>query len=135
MHMYQYHEIRKNYAINCAIQGMCLISKQKIWLAICEFLWSLTNQNAWFCFLFLHCLKKNCTALNQSEWRNFFMYIISGRKIHLKSLLYRLPLINGLYTALRTVPTVVIAHTFCASLDTWISYRQCLLIQGYFCVV
>ena len=56
--LYQYHEIRKNYAINCAIQGMRLISKQKIWLAICEFLWSLTNQNAWFCFLFLHCFKK-----------------------------------------------------------------------------
>ena len=34
---------------------------------------------------------------------------------------------------LRTVPTIVIAHTFCASPDTWISYRQCLLIQGSFC--
>ena len=31
---------------------------------------------------------------------------------------------------LRTVPTIVIAHTFCASPDTRISYRQCLLIQG-----
>ena len=29
----------------------------------------------------------------------------------------------------------VIAHTFCASRDTGISYRRCLLIQGYFCVV
>ena len=37
---------------------------------------------------------------------------------------------------LRTVPTIVIAHTFCASPDiTPISYHQCLLIQGYFCVV
>ena len=36
---------------------------------------------------------------------------------------------------LRTVPTIVIAHTFCASSDTRISYRQCLLIQGYFCAV
>ena len=36
---------------------------------------------------------------------------------------------------LRTVPTIVIAHTFCASPDTRISYRQCLLIQGYFYVV
>jgi len=26
---------------------------------------------------------------------------------------------------LRTVPTIVIAHTFCASPDTRISYRQC----------
>ena len=32
-------------------------------------------------------------------------------------------------------PTIVIAHTFCASPDTRISYRQCLLIQGYFCAV
>jgi len=32
---------------------------------------------------------------------------------------------------LRTVSTIVIAHTFCASPDTRISYRQCLLIQGY----
>ena len=36
---------------------------------------------------------------------------------------------------LRTVPTIVIAHTFCASPDTRISYRQGLLIQGYFCTV
>ena len=36
---------------------------------------------------------------------------------------------------LRTVPTIVIAHTFCASPDTRISNRQCLLIQGYFCAV
>ena len=33
---------------------------------------------------------------------------------------------------LRTVPTLVIAHTFCASPDTRISYRQFLLIQGIF---
>ena len=36
---------------------------------------------------------------------------------------------------LRTVPTIVIAHTFCASPDTRISYRECLLIQGSFCAV
>ena len=36
---------------------------------------------------------------------------------------------------LKTVPTIVIAHTFCASPDTRISYRQCLLTQGYFCAV
>ena len=36
---------------------------------------------------------------------------------------------------LRTVPTIVIAHTFCASPDTRISYRQCLLIQEYVCAV
>ena len=36
---------------------------------------------------------------------------------------------------LRTVPTIVIAHTFCASPDTRNSYRQYLLIQGSFCAV
>ena len=36
---------------------------------------------------------------------------------------------------LRRVPTIVTAHTFCTSSDTRISYRQCLLIQGYFCAV
>ena len=36
---------------------------------------------------------------------------------------------------LRTVPTIVAAHTFCTSPDTPISYRQCLLKQGYFCAV
>ena len=71
---------------NCAIQGVCLICKQKIWLAICKFLWSLTNQNAWFVSSFCTELtlsstvfEKNCTALNQSKWGNFFMYIISSQ--------------------------------------------------------
>ena len=39
---------------------------------------------------------------------------------------------------LRTVPTIVIAHTFCASQDTRISCGWCLLrllIQRYFCAV
>ena len=36
---------------------------------------------------------------------------------------------------LRTVPAIVIAHTFYASRDNRISYRRCLLIQGYFCAV
>ena len=85
MHAYHKYQSGKNCAINCAIQGngSCMIWKQKIWLAICEFLWSLTNQNAWFVSsfcteltLFCTVLKKNCTAFNQSEWRNFFMYII-----------------------------------------------------------
>ena len=50
----------KNYGINCA------------------------NQNAWFVssfcaelILFCTVFEKNCAALNQSKWRNFFMYIIS----------------------------------------------------------
>ena len=36
---------------------------------------------------------------------------------------------------LRTAPTFVTAHTFCASRDTQVSYGWCLLIQGYFCKV
>ena len=36
---------------------------------------------------------------------------------------------------LRTVPTIVTAHTFCASRDTRVSYGWWLLIQGYFCAV
>ena len=51
-------------------------------------LWvSLINQNAWFVSsfcteltLFCAVLAKNCTALNQLEWRNFFMYIIRLKK-------------------------------------------------------
>ena len=34
---------------------------------------------------------------------------------------------------LRTVPTIVTAHTFCASRDTRVSYGWCLLIREYFC--
>ena len=41
---------------------------------------------------------------------------------------------NRKLTILRTVPTIVIAHRFCTSPDTRISYSQCLLIQGYFCM-
>ena len=47
----------------------------------------------------------------------------------------RLPNLKRKLTILRTMPTIVIAHTFCASRDTRISYRRCLLIQGYFCAV
>ena len=79
----------KNYAINCAIQGVRLIWRQKNWLAICKFLWSLTNQNALFVSsfcteltLFCTVLEKNCTALNQSKWRIFFMYIIRSETAH-----------------------------------------------------
>ena len=42
---------------------------------------------------------------------------------------------NFCLLSLRMVPTIVIEHTFCASRDTWISYRRCLLIQEYFCAV
>ena len=36
---------------------------------------------------------------------------------------------------LRTVPTFVTAHTFCASRDTRVSYGWFLLIQQFFCAV
>ena len=36
---------------------------------------------------------------------------------------------------LRTVPTIVTAHAFCAFRDTRVSYGWCLLIPGYFCAV
>ena len=36
---------------------------------------------------------------------------------------------------LRTVPTIVIEHTFCASRDTRISYQRCLLTREYLCAV
>ena len=39
------------------------------------------------------------------------------------------------FISLRTVPTFVTAHTFCASRDTQVSYGWCLLVQGYFCAV
>ena len=45
--------------------------------------------------------------------------------------------LEGLYLVgqndvLRTVPTFVATHTFCASRDTRVSYGWCLLTQGYF---
>ena len=36
---------------------------------------------------------------------------------------------------LRTVPTIFIAHAFCASRATRVFYEWCLLTQGYFFVV
>ena len=81
---FNYHAIKKKLRHNCAIQGARLIWKQEIWLAICELLCSLSNQNAcfitFFCIqlpLFCTVLRKNCNVLNQSESSNFFMYIIT----------------------------------------------------------
>ena len=71
-------QLRKKLRHKCAIQGARLIWKQKIWLAICELLCSLTNQNAcfitFFCIqlpLFCTVLRKNYTVLSQSESSNF----------------------------------------------------------------
>ena len=48
---------------------------------------------------------------------------------------YFFNLVNSVVLELRTVPTILSAHMFCASQDTQVSYGWCLLIQGYFCVV
>jgi len=45
----------KNCTMNCAIQGVHLIWKQKIWLTICEFLFRDFPVNQ-FNFNFVHCL-------------------------------------------------------------------------------
>ena len=55
----------KNCTINCAIHCVRVIWKQKIWLAICEFLWSLTNPNAWFVSPFCTELTLFCTGLKK----------------------------------------------------------------------
>ena len=82
----------KTCAIHCAIQGMRLISKQDLighlkWVSL------IINQSECLvCFLFLHWInsflhcfkKKNCTALNQSKWRIFFMPIISSINNHIR---------------------------------------------------
>ena len=71
---------------NGAIQGPRLIWKQKIWLAICEFLWSLTNQNAWFVTsfcseltIFCTVLKKECTALNNQNGEIFACILLDTK--------------------------------------------------------
>ena len=63
-----YHAIREKLRHQLRHRGRVLIWKQKIWLAICEFLWSLTNQNTWFVSSFyteltLFCNLKKKTAL------------------------------------------------------------------------
>ena len=61
---------------------MRLIWKQKIWLAISKFLWSLTNQNAWFVSFFCTELTLFCTfrkklhCSSPIKMQKFFMYII-----------------------------------------------------------
>ena len=56
---------------------------------------------------------------------------LCGTQSEIDSSLIRL-LLSG---NLRTVPIIVIAHTFCPSPNTRISYRQCLPIEVYFCAV
>ena len=79
----------KNYAINWAIQAVRLIWKHLIghlWVCLI-----IDQSECLICFLFLHwinsflhCFQKNCTALNQSTWRNFFIYITSFKNSTIK---------------------------------------------------
>ena len=53
-------QLGKNCTMNCTIQGVRLIWKQKIWLAICEFLFRDFPFNQ-FDFKFLHSISTFCT--------------------------------------------------------------------------
>ena len=50
-------------------------------------MWLLIN-NIHELTLFCTVFEKNCTALNQSKWRNFFMYIIRNVIIYMKNFLH-----------------------------------------------
>ena len=65
-----YHAMRENCAMNCAIQGVRLIWKQKIWLAICEFLFRDFPVNQ-FNFKFLHSILTFCTNFVFLHSKNF----------------------------------------------------------------
>ena len=74
------------------------------------------------------------------EYRFTFKQLVSrhvSRHLRETPMQLKMLITEKMYKAikLRTVPTIVIAHTICASPDTRISYRQCILIQGYFCAV
>jgi len=79
-----------------------------------------------------------------SNFNALFMMLIQGIQFLMQFLSYMILVVFSSKNrkdhtiqkfTLRMVPTIVIAHAFCTSPDTWISYRQCLLIQGYFCAV
>ena len=58
----------QNCAMNCAIQGVRLIWKQKIWLAICEFFFRNFHVNQ---FKFLHSISTFCTNILFLHSKNF----------------------------------------------------------------
>ena len=67
------------------------------------------------------------------ECGHFTLLFCRGRQRHVPKC--KTDVQSDYFCSLRTVPTFVTAHTFCASQDTRISYGWCLLIQGYFCAV
>ena len=87
------------------------------------------------CCTFFMQLNSSCVCIRANALLNlqlcYFMGLCYSAVFPTKSLVKEVPI----FSHLRTVPTIVIAHTFCASPDTRISYRQYLLIQGYFCAV
>ena len=79
---HEYHAVRESIALDLKTKDLI----GHLWISVI-----IDQSECLVCFLilhwinsFLHCLKKNCIALNQSEWRNFFMYIISHTKIALR---------------------------------------------------
>ena len=70
-----YHAIREKLLHELRHPRRALDLKAKDLIGYLFFL-SLTNQNAWFVTSFCTELTFFCTALNQSEWINFVMYII-----------------------------------------------------------
>ena len=77
----------KNCAINCAIQGVRLIWKQKIWLAFLDFFFIIDQSECLVCFLFLHwinsflhCFKKKTALLLTNQNGEIFSYTLLGMK-------------------------------------------------------
>ena len=80
---HMYHAIREKLCHQLRHPGRVLDLKTKDLIGHLWVSQNIDQSECLVCFLFLHwinsflhCLKKNCTGLNQSEWRNFFMYII-----------------------------------------------------------
>ena len=96
---HEYHAIREKLRHQLCHPGRALDLKTKdfighLWVSLL-----IDQSECLVCFFFLHwinsflhCFRKNRTALNQSKWRNFFMYIIN----------YQMP--QTIYLARRTYP-------------------------------
>ena len=81
--MHAYHAIKEKLRHQLRHPGRALDLKTKdlighLWVSLI-----IDQSECLLCFLFLHWINSflqcNCTALNQSEWRNFFMYIIKKK--------------------------------------------------------
>ena len=85
-------------------------------------------------YLFLESFPAPVRRIFNTLTRNVFEWNTPGWhkrwKNEIVKSLNRSCLIGSIIVRLRTVPTIVTAHTFCASRDTRVSYGWCLLIQG-----